>query len=748
MTEVVAVMNGKTRTRAKVAQTPKWLLFRVQLFFTIFSCLNQFCEAFGNQVKQDHQLSLGSAKISKHAVVGDTLPQHQQHQQRTRCSKSELFMVGKGNTSRENEIRRKIMKLKKQGRISKSDEKDGKTPISDYESKVRVKLGNKAKMLGYEGNSDDDYDDAVEEDLNDGGTAAGQIGSLKQMEQEEQEMSYYGKVLSEADESGSKINVLDPALYGNIESNDVDDEEDMDEQALMELVAEKLLEKNREAARLRDLSAKEEWDKKQAAAKALLENDSDNNDGSDPALKTLTSGVGGSFTKNSTATKETYKPKTGSWGVFERPKDISKAFGGGRRIGPGFSDEEARQAGLEDTRAKMKAYRESVGIDVESEKIHSVEIKEARELASLAMRRGRYTTAVSALEQVTSFCSSNSPVGGLVFLDLAMAYEAAGRPEEAVQIYNTLTKCKIDEIKSNAKRLLYNMDSLDFMRNAVKAEAFAKKKVTNEFIDATGMDKFAENFDDKYCTSYVDLDRDFYKKLSSNVVRSYREARLLMMKATDVGMVSRRQIVQALRFLSRQFDDSLDEEIKIQRNKKKTQVLLDGKPIVSSVDSSASSFGRSLNEFVLGDADQMIDNIDGEWRLQLLADKQGDGVKFFNSTLSWQIINTERMTFESMSSTGFLGGKLEQSGDVEFEKKRRIIKRRDVQKKSNILSEILFGSSKEGAIGAVTIPQQIISVDSVLLITKFAPAKKGKVVIEKDYFAVWRRVETGKYSSF
>ena len=30
-----------------------------------------------------------------------------------------------------------------------------------------------------------------------------------------------------------------------------------------------------------------------------------------------------------------YKPKVATWGVFPRPQDISKAFGGGRTIRPG-----------------------------------------------------------------------------------------------------------------------------------------------------------------------------------------------------------------------------------------------------------------------------------------------------------------------------------------------------------------------------------------------------------------------------
>ena len=57
----------------------------------------------------------------------------------------------------------------------------------------------------------------------------------------------------------------------------------------------------------------------------------------DAAVKT-TSGIGGSWAPPSE--QETHKPTgSGSWGVFERPADISKAFGGGKRIGVGAPEQ-------------------------------------------------------------------------------------------------------------------------------------------------------------------------------------------------------------------------------------------------------------------------------------------------------------------------------------------------------------------------------------------------------------------------
>jgi len=57
----------------------------------------------------------------------------------------------------------------------------------------------------------------------------------------------------------------------------------------------------------------------------------------DAAVKT-TSGIGGSWAPPTDT--EVHKPTgSGSWGVFERPADISKAFGGGKRIGVGAPEQ-------------------------------------------------------------------------------------------------------------------------------------------------------------------------------------------------------------------------------------------------------------------------------------------------------------------------------------------------------------------------------------------------------------------------
>lgn len=364
-----------------------------------------------------------------------------------------------------------------------------------------------------------------------------------------------------------------------------------------------------------------------------------------------------------------------------------------------------------------------------------------------SFQRGIYGTAVSALEKVTKWCSTNSPVGGKVFLELAMAYEAVGRTPEAIKVYSTLSKSRMEEIKFNAKRLLYGIEAMQFMQNEAKSPEFSRKKIRNTFIDTTGLANIAQNFDDVYNTAYIDLDKGFYRRLTESVVRSNREARQILLKAAGAGEVERLKVVQALRSISRHFDDALEEEILSNKPAPEPVALMDGKPIIveptrAEKDEIKQMMG-GMDEFSLASPEQMRENLNADWRLQLLADKRGDGVKYYNTSMAWQKLDTESMTFTSSGSVGFLT--VDQSGGLEFQDKRRILKRTDlsVSGAGGMLGGFLSKGSG-GAPAAVSTPHQVVAVDSVLLITRMAPSKEKKYDDStKEYFAVWRRAEPG-----
>lgn len=403
---------------------------------------------------------------------------------------------------------------------------------------------------------------------------------------------------------------------------------------------------------------------------------------------------------------------------------------------------------VEDTRDKLKRYREKVGIDVQSEKDNAQEIEEALSLGQKAMQRGVYATAVSALEKVTKYCSTNSQVGGQVFLELGMAYEAVGRTDEAIQVYSSLTNSRMEDIKFNSMRLLTGIEAITFMRDDAKIASFSRKKSSQTFIDTTGLGNIANNFDDKYNTAYIDLDRggNFFRKLTESVVRSVREARQILLAATDSGEVDRIKVVQALRSIDRSFVKELEEEKKKNAPKKEPVAVINGVPIRQK-DEDMGDAVKGMDSFNLGEAAQMKENLNGEWKLQLIADSKGDGVTYFNKTVSWQNFDVEDMSFSCSGSTAFLT--LTQKGVFAFDEDNRILSRTNTTNTgSGAFIKGLFGSGGlSGAAASTNVDQQIISVDSELLITRLTVPKKNTLDTVKGYYSVWRRAQNGVYSS-
>ena len=79
---------------------------------------------------------------------------------------------------------------------------------------------------------------------------------------------------------------------------------------------------------------------------------------------------------------------------------------------------------------------------------------------------------------------------------------------------------------------------------------------------------------------------------------------------------------------------------------------------------------------------------------------------------------------------------------------RRILRRKDIASSGGIALAEMFGP-KLGPLGAIRPERQVILVDSSILITRGVPNRKSSEndENEKDYFAVWRRVERGTLSS-
>lgn len=153
-----------------------------------------------------------------------------------------------------------------------------------------------------------------------------------------------------------------------------------------------------------------------------------------------------------------YTPKSSAWGVFQRPRDVSKAFGGGRVITRAEMDrmDEEYAARVKSGQATQKLYINDAAKleDENADKINDA-VSRARNLMGIGSRQ----KAVEVLEQIKPFISWHSELGGETYLEIAMALETVDRTDEAREIYGRLVTISWSQkTKRNALQLLQGLD--------------------------------------------------------------------------------------------------------------------------------------------------------------------------------------------------------------------------------------------------------------------------------------------------
>ena len=154
--------------------------------------------------------------------------------------------------------------------------------------------------------------------------------------------------------------------------------------------------------------------------------------------------------------EDLYRPAVSTWGVYERPRDISKAYGGGRSISKEEMDR--MDEDLDDETTMTASERLAAGIlklEVENEK----EIRQAIEKAQAELRRGRRKEAVQQFENVLNFVSWQSDFGGDFYLQYGMALETVDRSDDARKIYGKLvTTSWSQKVRRLALQLISGLD--------------------------------------------------------------------------------------------------------------------------------------------------------------------------------------------------------------------------------------------------------------------------------------------------
>ncbi|EOY17619.1 Uncharacterized protein TCM_042398 isoform 3 [Theobroma cacao] len=124
---------------------------------------------------------------------------------------------------------------------------------------------------------------------------------------------------------------------------------------------------------------------------------------------------------------EIYKPKVSTWGVFPRPGNISKTFGGGRTIRPGevLESEEDKAAKNERTRQLLTAYKKKIGLNVDP-KLRS-ECEKALKDGDSLMDSGKLKEALSCYERVMEKMPYQSELHGFAALQWSICQDSLRR---------------------------------------------------------------------------------------------------------------------------------------------------------------------------------------------------------------------------------------------------------------------------------------------------------------------------------
>jgi len=194
-----------------------------------------------------------------------------------------------------------------------------------------------------------------------------------------------------------------------------------------------------------------------------------------------------------------YKPKVSTWGVFERPPDISKTYGGGRTIKKEeLEDEEAIAARKARVAKKLAKYREDQGITLTNSEFE--EVKELLRTSDEAIRQGYMQAALDMLEPwALERIAPKTEFGGRVIFNYAVCLDNLQRRDEALKQYRRCIGNQYGNVSKQADRMVWGMTTAT---KKMKADLFdymdsAKLDAYDEYLIRMANEKFAGEIDEE-----------------------------------------------------------------------------------------------------------------------------------------------------------------------------------------------------------------------------------------------------------
>ncbi|XP_059651950.1 uncharacterized protein LOC132299400 isoform X2 [Cornus florida] len=128
-----------------------------------------------------------------------------------------------------------------------------------------------------------------------------------------------------------------------------------------------------------------------------------------------------------------YKPKVSTWGVFPRPSNISKSYGGGRVICPGEVLEKAEDKAAKDerTRKLVAAYKSQIGLNIDP--------------------------------KLKTECEK-SEIHGLAALQWSICQDSLSRANEAQVMYERLQSHPNVKVSKKARQFMFGFQAMEMMK--------------------------------------------------------------------------------------------------------------------------------------------------------------------------------------------------------------------------------------------------------------------------------------------
>ncbi|XP_020591604.1 uncharacterized protein LOC110032349 isoform X1 [Phalaenopsis equestris] len=159
-----------------------------------------------------------------------------------------------------------------------------------------------------------------------------------------------------------------------------------------------------------------------------------------------------------------YKPKVSTWGVFPRPNNISKTFGGGRTFVPGEMLEtlETKKAKEKCSRELIYAYKRKMGLVVDAKA--RAECEKALKEGDSLMDQGQLRGALPYYEKVMKLLVFQSDLHGLAALQWSICLDSLSRPNEARFMYEKLKSHPNAEVSKKARQFVFSFQAMEMMK--------------------------------------------------------------------------------------------------------------------------------------------------------------------------------------------------------------------------------------------------------------------------------------------